>query len=117
MTRAYAQILQGSLVGLALSLTACTMQVPSGRPDQQEVLVPVKREQAFIRAQHAAMTLGLQIQNSQETATMFTALRPTGERLTVMVSDLGIGALVSVAGTPPHDVGDLIKAYQAQTLY
>ena len=55
----------------------------------------------------------LHIVRTQDTAHIFTAKRPaSGEEVTVTIAPSGMGCLITFQGTPPHDVTDLVRAYQ-----
>ena len=83
------------------------------RPEYQQLLVTQRYEAAYIRAQAVAVGLGLQIVRTQDTAHIFTAKRPaSGEEVTVTIAPSGMGCLITFQGTPPHDVTDLVRAYQ-----
>ena len=48
-----------------------------------------------------------------DTAHIFTAKRPaSGEEVTITIAPSGMGCLLTFQGTPPHDVTDLVRAYQ-----
>src|SRR5215510_6327864 len=100
------------LLCLCLSLSACATLEPSAHRAYQQLLVTQRWDTAYIRAQHAALGLGLQITSTQDTMHTFTAKRPTGEDVRVTIVPSGLGYLVTFQGTPAHDVTDVIQAYQ-----
>ena len=102
-------------VVLLLTLTAvsaCATSLTRGRPDYQQLLVTQRFDAAYIRVQHVAFALGLQVASTQDPAHIFTAKRPTGEQVTVTIAPSGFGNLITFVGTPPHDVTDVVRAYQ-----
>jgi hypothetical protein len=103
------------LLFLLTAVSACTTSIVSGRPDYQQLLVTQRLDGAYVRAQFAAVVLGLQIASAQDTAHIFTARRPTGEQVTVTIVPSGFGCLVTFVGTPPHDVTDIARTYQQST--
>jgi hypothetical protein len=95
-----------------LVLSACATLV-TGRPEYQQLLVTQRYEAAYLRAQAVAVGLGLQIVRTQDQAHIFTAKRPaSGEEVTITIAPSGMGCLITFQGTPPHDVTDLVRAYQ-----
>jgi hypothetical protein len=93
-------------------LSACATLV-TGRPEYQQLLVTQRYEAAYLRAQAVAVGLGLHIVRTQDPAHIFTAKRPaSGEEVTVTIAPSGMGCLITFQGTPPHDVTDLVHAYQ-----
>jgi hypothetical protein len=95
-----------------LGLSACATLV-TGRPEYQQVLVTQRYEAAYLRAQAVAVGLGLQIVRTQDQAHIFTAKRPaSGEEVTITIAPSGMGCLITFQGAPPHDVTDLVRAYQ-----
>jgi hypothetical protein len=95
-----------------LGLSACATLV-TGRPEYQQVLVTQRYEAAYRRAQAVAVGLGLQIVQTHDQAHSFTAKRPaSGEEVTITIAPSGMGCLITFQGTPPHDVTDLVRAYQ-----
>jgi hypothetical protein len=98
-------------------LSACATLVPGGRPDSQQLLVTQRWDSIYVRTQYAALSLGLQITSTQDTAHIFTAKRPTGQEVTVTIAPSGFGYLVTFKGTPAHDVTDVVRAYQQTTAF
>jgi len=96
-------------------LSACTTLV-SGRPDYQQLLVTQSWDMIYVRAQRAALLSGLQIVSTQDVAHTFTAKRPGGEEVTVVIVPSGFGYLVTFKGMPAHDVTDVVRAYQHAAL-
>jgi hypothetical protein len=105
------------LLCMCLSLSACATLVPSAHRDYQHLLVTQRWDTVYIRAQHAALGLGLQITSTQDTVHTFTAKRPTGEEVSVTIVPSGLGYLVTFKGTPAHDVTDVMRAYQQAGLF
>jgi hypothetical protein len=98
-------------------LSACATLVPSAHRDYQQLLVTQRWDSIYVRTQYAALSLGLQITNTQDTAHTFTAKRPTGQEVTVTIAPAGLGYLVTFKGTPAHDVTDVVRAYQQTTAF
>jgi len=95
-----------------IGLSACATLV-TGRPEYQQVQVTQHQEAAYRRAQAVAAGLGFQIVQTYDQAHTFTAKRPaSGEEVTVTLAPAGMSYLVTFQGTPPHDVTDLVRAYQ-----
>jgi len=95
-----------------IGLSACATLV-TGRPEYQQLLVTQRYDAAYIRAKAVAVGLGFQIVQTHDTARSFTAKRPaSGEEITVTIAPSGMGCLITFQGTPPHDVTDLVRAYQ-----
>jgi hypothetical protein len=99
------------------TLSACATLVPSEHRDYQQLLVTQRWDTIYVRAQHAALGLGLQITRTQDTAHTFTAKRPMGQEVTVTIVPSGFGYLVTFKGTPAHDVTDVVQAYQQTTAF
>ena len=91
--------------------------VPSCKADYQQFLVTQRWDTIYVRAQYAALSLGLQITSTQDTAHTFTAKRPTGQEVMVIIAPSGFGYLVTFKGTPAHDVTDVVRAYQQTTAF
>lgn len=102
------------LLSLLLMLSACTATLRTDRADVQKLLVSQSWDSAYVRAQHATLGLGLQMVSTQDAAHSFTAQRPTGERITVVVEPGLSPRAISFTGTPAHDVSDVVQAYQRQ---
>jgi hypothetical protein len=98
-------------------LSACATLVPSRYPEYQQLLVTQRWDSIYVRTQYAALSLGLQITSTQDTAHTFTAKRPTGQEVTVTIAPSGFGYLVTFKGTPAHDVTDVVRAYQQTTVF
>jgi hypothetical protein len=98
-------------------LSACATLVPSDHRDYQQLLVTQRWDTLYVRTQYAALSLGLQITSTQDTAHTFTAKRPTGQEVTVTIAPSGFGYLVTFKGTPAHDVTDVVRAYQQTTVF
>ena len=91
-------------VVLLLTLTAvsaCATSLTRGRPDYQQLLVTQRFDAAYIRVQHVAVALGLQIASTQDPAYIFTAKRPTGEQVTVTIAPLGVREPHHICGDAP----------------
>ena len=99
---------------LVFLLTHCTMAVPSATPGSAELLVSQHLDTAYARIQRATVALGLETVRTQDSARILTVRRPTGAQVTISVQPLGLSTLLRVTGTPPHDVSDVVRAYQAQ---
>ena len=80
------------------ALSACATSRTRGRPDYQQLLVMQRWDTAYLRAQHVAVALGLQIASTHDPAHIFTAKRPTGEQVTVTIAPSGFGLLVTFVG-------------------
>ena len=103
---------------LCLTLTMLSACAALGvRPDYQQLLVTQRWDAIYVRTQYAALSLGLQITSTQDTAHTFTAKRPTGQEVTVTIAPAGLGYLVTFKGTPAHDVTDVVQAYQQTTAF
>lgn len=100
------------LLFLALTCSACTATLHTGRLDHQKLLVSQEWDTAYVRAQQACLTHGLQIISTQDTAHAFTVQRTTGERVTVVVAPGLSPRAISFTGIPAHDVSDVVQAYQ-----
>ena len=98
-------------------LSACATLDPSGHPDYQQLLVTQRWDSIYVRTQYAALSVGLQITRTHDTAHTFTAKRPTGQEVTVTIAPSGCGYLVTFKGTPAHDVTDVVRAYQQTTAF
>ena len=98
-------------------LSACATLVPSRYPDSQQLLVTQRWDAIYVRTQYAALSVGLQITSTHDTAHTFTAKRPTGQEVTVTIAPSGFGYLVTCKGTPAHDVTDVVRAYQQTTAF
>ena len=98
---------------LVMSLTHCATVGPQKTAGQQELIVTQHVEQAYARAVRAALHVGMTITYDSPTGLVFTATRPTGEQVMVEVQRLALANLVTISGTPAHDVSDVARAYQA----
>src|SRR5262245_21806214 len=98
-------------------LSACATLDPSGRPEYQHLLVTQRWDSIYVRNQYAALSVGLQITSTQDSAHTFTAKRPTGQEVTVTIAPSGLGYLVTFKGTPAHDVTDVVRSYQQTTAF
>ena len=106
------------VLGLTLTLlSACATLVPSAHRDYQQLLVTQRWDSIYVRTRYAALSLGLQITSTQDTAHTFTAKRPTGQEVTVTIAPAGLGYLVTFTETPAHDVTDVVQAYQQTTAF
>ena len=70
------------------------------------------RRSALMQPTSARVAVALGFDRRHADPRLFTAKRPTGEQVTVTIAPSGFGNLITFVGTPPHDVTDVVRAYQ-----
>ena len=100
---------------LLCTCAACATLVRSDRVDMKELMTSQTLEGAFGRAQRAVIDAGLQITETHVLAWTFLAGRPTGETVEVRTTRMALGTLVTIKSIPPHDITDIVAAYQHET--
>ena len=98
-------------------LSACATLVPSAHRDYQQFLITQRWDSIYVRTQYAALSVGLQITSTHDTAHTFTAKRPTGQEVTLTIAPSGFGYLVTFQGTPGDDVTDVVRVYRQTTAF